>query len=652
MTDNIKSDEESTISESQSEANNSSIQTPTTDNERENLECKICHKPFETLREVLKHELINHSTKKNPKKQPVNQLKRRVNAVLKTINAEDEKKFRQNLGEIILNCPNGMEFNVIFKKYLIDDDHLAIIYSRICSSLQWELDRIGQYKIDPFGSVANGLALKSSDIDLHITSLSPNIDGNLAYKVITRMLYRSKQFSDIVPIRKARVPIIKCVHIATGFSIDINTSECFGIYNSEFINELNQADNRIYELMLFLKIWFKNMYIYGAFNMTNYCLLTLVIFYLQNISPAVLPSVKIMQRNAPKRIINGINFALNARCVPLDNTQNIHELIKGFFQFYSSMDFGNVIIAPHLGKAINKADFQNKTYKYPEYESQMNMFSAMLGEPAEELKTTSPVCVQDMFLLNINIARGLSETNVQYLKKCITMAHKKCCQPNVSTKQLYKSLLVDIVDELGEMFAPASTEQIVQNVAGGGDVMSFNIVPRKNELKALAKFVDQPINLKKLWVKEYIGAVEQIITDVYKIDMTLLSPTESNKFKKIEQSEELPLPCKWSISSSVDLWSGRQMPRSSATFMEYQLEQTEKLYAERRQNKSFAVQFKGYITATITKDFNSLQVEATSNEVLCKKNPLRKFFGALKCSMQNYNLKHRIYKMENEKKAL
>lgn len=649
MADNTALDEESTISAGQSTDHDSSFQTPSTDTERENLECKICHQPFETLREVLKHELITHSGAKSAKKQPANQLKRRVNAVLKTINAEEDKQFRQNLGRIISDCDNGTELKAIFKMYLIDDDYLAIIYSKIYNTLQKELDRLGPYKIEPFGSVANGLALKSSDVDLHISSLSEKIDSTIAYKTITRMLYRSKQFSDIVPIRKARVPIIKCVHLATGFSLDINTSESYGIYNSEFINELNQRDNRIYELMLFLKIWFKNMHIYGAFNMTNYCLLTLIIFYLQNSSPAVLPSVKILQRNAPKILVNGINFGLNTRCVPLDRTLNVHDLIKGFFQFFSTLDFEKVVIAPYLGKIINKTDFENKTYKYPEYTKQLEMLSESSGEKVEELKTNRPVCVQDMFCLNVNIAKGLNDTNLHYLKKCIFMAHKKCSDPQLSTKKLYKSLFVDIIDELGKMFNTPTTVPIVPST-GGGDSLKFIIVPRKNEIKVLAKFATQPMNLKKLWAKEYIAAVEEVITEVFRVDMTLLSPTENNKCKKIDETEELPLPCKWSICSSVDLWSGRQVPRSTATFLEYELAQTEKLYAQRRQDKNFAVQIKGYLTTTIMKDFDSLEVEVSSNETLCKKNPLRKFFGALKSSMQNYNLKHRIHMKENQQR--
>ncbi|XP_055911321.1 speckle targeted PIP5K1A-regulated poly(A) polymerase-like isoform X2 [Eupeodes corollae] len=640
MEDSKAAEEGSTVTES------SEINSSLTDAERENLECKVCHQPFENLQDVLKHELLNHSATKSAKKRPMNQLKRRVNAVLKTVNAEEEKKFRQKLAEAILDCDHGTELSVIFKKYLIDNEDLLCIYSRIHSSLQKELDRIGPYNIQPYGSVANGLALKSSDIDLHISCSNSRADPNITYKVITKMLYRSKQFSDIVPIRKARVPIIKCVHLATGFNLDINTTEPYGIHNSEFINELNQTDNRIYELMLFLKIWFKNMHIYGAFNMTNYCLMTLIIFYLQNSNPPVLASIKILQRNAKKNIVNGVNFGLNARCVPLDSSKDVHQLIKGFFEFYSTLDFEKVIIAPYLGKVIKKADFQNKVFKYPEYEAQLRMLASQTGEPAEELKTECAVCVQDMFCLNINIAKGLSETNVQYLKKCITMAHKKCCEPKISLKNLYKSLLVNIIEELSQMFPVAETTTIV-----AGDPLTFDVVPRKNELKMLAKFADQPLNLKKLWAKEYIAAIEQIMTEVYKIDMTLLSPTENSKFKKIDETEELPLPWKWSVSSSVDLWTGRQMPKSNVTFMEYQIAQTKKLHAERRQKSNFSVQFKGFITITITKNFNSLHVEASSNETLCKKNPMRKFFGALKCSMQNYNLKNRIHQLESQRQA-
>ncbi|XP_055914614.1 speckle targeted PIP5K1A-regulated poly(A) polymerase [Eupeodes corollae] len=560
-------------------------------------------------------------------------LKRKMRYVLDRIDSEKKKKFHYNLMEAISECEDGKELSVVFKTYLTDELYLSSIYSQISDDLKEELDKIGLFNIEPFESVANGLNLKKSAIALHVYSSTSKADPNIDIK-LTEVLQKSLHFSRVTSFEE--YSLVKCTHVNTKTALQIDVSEPYDLHNSEFVNQLKQADSRINELVMFLKIWFVNMGIVDENAMTKYCFTTLIVFYLQNTNPPILPAFKIIQQTAQKGI-NGTNYGLNSGRINMNVNKNIHELVKGFFEFYGSLDFGSVIIAPYLGKTINKLDFQNKVFQYPEYESQRRLLAASSNERVEELETQQTLCVQDMFFLNRNLANSIkpkvvTQATFEYFKICISLARNKCSEPGISLKNMYKSLLVNIINEIEDL----------------QKTLSFSIIPQQNELTSLSKFCNEVLNIRKLWTRAYISAIPQIMNSIYKIDMKLLPPTGNCAFKNFDKTEELPLPFKWSISSQVDLWTGREMHRSSASFIENQLALTKKLFADRSDKKEFSVQFNATFSITIVRDFEGLIIEATNNETYESNNDLRKFFNSLRWFIRTYNLRHRIRQLESE----
>uniref|UniRef100_A0A1A9UME1 PAP-associated domain-containing protein n=1 Tax=Glossina austeni TaxID=7395 RepID=A0A1A9UME1_GLOAU len=137
----------------------------------------------------------------------------------------------------------------------------------------------------------------------------------------------SKHFLDVLAIRSARVPIIKCKYKETGFSVDINLSCLSSVDSTPFLQALVEADVRIHSMLLFLKIWAKHMQIVKYGNMSSYCLIILAIFYLQqplenyNNLTILLP-IKKLQANCNEHLVQGVNYAFelesneNKPCLP------------------------------------------------------------------------------------------------------------------------------------------------------------------------------------------------------------------------------------------------------------------------------------------------------------------------------------------------
>lgn len=239
-----------------------------------------------------------------------------------------------------------------------------------------------------------------SDIDLYIEHVDATQTTlkliHRTFNRINNILQRSNCFSEVIPIRQARVPIIKCKHNPTGFSLDINLSCPSSVSNTKFVRDLLQFDNRIHELITFLKIWAKQLQLIGRGNMTSYCLITLVLFYLQqpqSNQSAVLPAVKDLQENVPDNLIMGVNYAyqLQEKISPIPQELTTSKLIEGFFKFYSSLEFENLLLSPYLGKTIPLDEFKKGIFSFPAYNNQLCAVAIMNNEPVQPIQVSENI---------------------------------------------------------------------------------------------------------------------------------------------------------------------------------------------------------------------------------------------------------------------
>lgn len=373
-----------------------------------------------------------------------------------------------------------------------------------------------------------------------------------------------------------------------------------------------------------------------------------------------------MQKNVNAKMVQAVNYAYNLSNIPkLSSEVKTLNLIKGFFEFYKDYEFEKQIIAPYLGKSIDLDSFKMGNYLYKDYETQLRMLSNYQGSAALTLQVERCMCVQDPFCLNLNIAKSMTPHSIEYFRKCLHFAHHFCTQPNVKEAQLYENLLFCIVQKIAEnvnietkqLQIINSTKDTAENATTKSDsninnsVLTYVINASKNDLKALKTLGENPTNddnnLNKQWVKCYINGIYNIITKIYGIDIQQSSPTHSAHCEKHQRMNNENSQHIWLLQGSVDLWTERNHTHiNGQTFMQTQMLQTLKFQEQRRQNSKFAVQLNGILCLNINANMRTIELSIKTLpdqvRVLHKKDPLRKFFANLKCSLQIFNIKEAL----------
>ncbi|XP_011201366.2 uncharacterized protein LOC105224843 [Bactrocera dorsalis] len=420
------------------------------------FKCTTSSKKDSKDEDSLKHEQLEHDINRANKS-----LRGKVEDIIDYIESDEQQLLQKELLNALHNCEPGQELCFIFKQHKMNDETLSSAYKRIEACLKDELRPLMGVELQPFGSTVSGLALKGSDIDLHIKLLNntrtTKNSTKQAFNRLEIILQRSNNFSEVNPIRNARVPIIKCKHNPTGFRLDINLACSNGVHNTKFMRDLLQFDNRIHELILFLEIWAKQLQIISRGNMTSHCLNTLVLFYLQqpqSNQPAVLPAVKDLQENVPENLIMGVNYAyqLQEKIAQIPQELTTSKLIEGFFMFYRCFEFEEMLISPYLGKAILLDKYKKGLFKFPAYDTQRCAVAAASNKSVTPIQLANrSVCVQDAFALSHNVGKAISQLHLEYFRKCLNLACDVYEDVAISTDaQRYEALLYGIIERLAQ----------------------------------------------------------------------------------------------------------------------------------------------------------------------------------------------------------
>uniref|UniRef100_A0A1A9VES0 PAP-associated domain-containing protein n=1 Tax=Glossina austeni TaxID=7395 RepID=A0A1A9VES0_GLOAU len=615
----------------------------------------------------------------------------RHKATLKFLNTPEKLEERSRIHESLKNCKTGEELQSIFKILSVDHECLELIFIRIRNCLAKELKILAdQLKIFAFGSTATNLALRDCDIDVYIDVSSMQSTESrrsqqkwdpLNRKIFNRVyraLVQSKHFLDVLAIRSARVPIVKCKHKDTGFSVDINLSCPSSVDSTRFLQALVQTDVRIHSMLLFLKIWAKHMQIVKYGNMSSYCLIILAIFYLQqplenyNNLTILLP-IKKLQANCNEHLVQGVNYAFelesneNKPCLPPSITT--FELIKGFFGFYKSCDLSSCVLSPYLGCSIPRNDFVNDSINFFEYHNQLLTISQYFNkdpERVDRLRIDTCFCVQDPFCLNQNVAKCINGTNEEYFEYCLANV-VSIFENNHNTVELYEKLIYDLRDPFAILPTKVNEKNHVEpsgNLNGTSERpqqldnekqqhVSFVFIPSRNDIKAItahknSQSLGDNMEIFKYWSKCYIKAVEIILSKLYRLELKETSTQKEEKRSLSEDSGKCEDMKSWFISGSIDLWTGRYHQKTHGrTFMEYHMDQTERLYKARFQNPLYSVDITALLTLTVAMKYQSIDLRLNlpndSPEIISnKKHPLKRFFNMLKCTIANFSLKEAL----------
>ncbi|XP_035214538.1 speckle targeted PIP5K1A-regulated poly(A) polymerase-like [Stegodyphus dumicola] len=289
-----------------------------------------------------------------------------------------------------------------------------------------------------YGSTINGYGFKESDLDLlflphpeycntdsEIVKLpSPpttaalrrgfpyetflKMDETCQLRFVTKLLRsHPQQFTNIFFI-SARCPVINIVHKNFGLKCDVTCTNRLVVYNTELLRLYGEMDARVKPLIMTIRCWTKSLGFIKQGGFTSYAINLLIIFFLQNVQPAILPSVQYLMKIAEfSHKIGGWEcaFTTNLEKIPKSrNRMELGQLLFSFFEFYWKFDFLRNIVSPHIGHILPIKEVKEST--------------------AEMLKSfpVTAICVQDPFILSFNTSRNVSYNLLMYFKIALNKA--------------------------------------------------------------------------------------------------------------------------------------------------------------------------------------------------------------------------------------
>jgi DNA polymerase sigma len=287
----------------------------------------------------------------------------------------------------------------------------------------WGADRCS---VQLFGSSVNTLCDERSDVDLCLSLVPPSpaagtgessapapvLDKAAVVEELASLLSPpSHGLSDILPLPKARVPIVKFTAPASlgALKCDIGINNHLAVRNSELIRDYMRLDPRARDLCLLVKHWAKRRKINDTYRgtLSSYCYVMMVILYLQceaHCRPPVLPCLQTWQRterDVPV-VIDGFDcwyhrdlsdlslsgFAYSGAAS--NNTQSLSELLVGFFRLYAhEFDWKDLVVSVRTGMYLDKK-------------------KKIWGQSAK--KDRHVFCVEDPLDPTHNLARGCDPT--------------------------------------------------------------------------------------------------------------------------------------------------------------------------------------------------------------------------------------------------
>ncbi|XP_055687812.1 poly(A) RNA polymerase, mitochondrial-like [Lutzomyia longipalpis] len=460
------------------------------------------------------------------------------------------------------------------------------ILVKVTEDLRMVLSRcIPYFDIHPFGSAITGLLLRESDLDFFVRvpdNMLQNIE--LLLKMVEKNLWRSQAFTKIIKIPRARVPLIKFLHPNLNVWCDVNFTNPMGIYSSGFIQHLIQFDYRIYPLMMVIKFWATTHELSGTGKITNYCLVMMVIFFLQTLRVPLLPPVDVFQRHVPFVDVNGWNVAfdrnLRQQC---QNMTCLQKLLRDFFDFISTYDYENMMMCPLFGKSYRKVEFASAVEPPAEFQVYRNYIR---HHPEDTIHNLKPICVMDPFELRINIGGSCGEKHRRKFVTYATFAAKIFHEGELNGDNLSKILMRLFFENFLNVPMKKNPQKGVQNVPctipgiDNKNHLTVTLMPSKAELKQLRDLVQRNKiqsketikEINKYWVDMMGKFVGSIFREIY------LIPLEADTLPG-NSHNTTDYPKVFLASTEVNLWSCRKPTEAdTANLIEQEIAESQRLH--------------------------------------------------------------------------
>jgi len=223
-----------------------------------------------------------------------------------------------------------------------------------------------------FGSSVTRLCEDKGDLDLTVLWEGEDAESVAAAAlpasdVVEKLapVLEKAGFAEVLPLPKARVPIVKFLSAKHGLRCDLGVNNLLAIHNSQLIAAYCELDPRVRPLLFLIKHWAKQRRINDPYRgtLSSYAYSLLLIHYLQNTSPPVLPCLQALGRTSPhekQEVVKGFDtyFFKDFNAIAgfgSRNTATIAELLAGFFRLYADMfDYKSNVVSVRTGFYLDK----------------------------------------------------------------------------------------------------------------------------------------------------------------------------------------------------------------------------------------------------------------------------------------------------------
>ncbi|XP_072312353.1 speckle targeted PIP5K1A-regulated poly(A) polymerase [Eucyclogobius newberryi] len=345
-----------------------------------------------------------------------------------------------------------------------------------------------------------------SDIDLSTSSTAEVLD------LVAAILKRCVPNVDKVQVvGTARLPVVKFHHRELNLQGDITLNNKLAVRNTRFLQLCSGAEERLRHLVYTVRLWAKQKQLAGNPSgagplLNNYALTLLVIFYLQNCNPPVLPTVDQLKHMACEEeecVIESWDCTFPTQAIavpPSKNTQDLCGLLAGFFSFYAKFEFASSVISLRTGQSVPVETCQK------EADEAMQEDSA--SKPHRGGPKIGPMNILDPFELSHNVAGNLNDRTARSFQKECQEAEKYCRSLQYQSKSNKgKSWgLVRLLTPHGEA-RQARAELLTISIPFKSDVLP-------GDLRNQQHFAKDAFTL--LWFQRVCAVVEGIFLNILK----------------------------------------------------------------------------------------------------------------------------------------
>lgn len=241
-------------------------------------------------------------------------------------------------------------------------EHAQAIRQKV-NGILTELGAQGGAKV--FGSFANGLITRTSDLDLTFDGTIAAHDG---LSLLSELASRLSQvgFDGVTKIFQASIPLVKFRDPSCGIEVDFCVSNQLGLRNSMLLAAYCNYDPRVAKLGRLVKDWAKSHQIVGTADgcLNSYAYILMAIHYLQ--SAGLVPNLQILStKTAPvwdtkwgtadrweTKFVEDVGSLPASPC-----HRNLAEILLGFFRYFStSFNWHRHAVCPRLNRPSAAVD--------------------------------------------------------------------------------------------------------------------------------------------------------------------------------------------------------------------------------------------------------------------------------------------------------